>query len=166
MLQCSLEDSHQFFSINVSRKSQAHLRNLTCIHLMLSLLLKFYMVHEYFTMPFYPLFTKYLFHQRCNILSKFLLLELLSICQQYPHFLEIVTNVDSQTSPQTYWVRICIFKSPSPQVIYMHIKLWEALFRNIFWKNKENSSWLSCFDILTTPFLCLLTTLLSSLPGC
>ena len=69
------------------------------------------------------------------LLSKSLLLKLWSP-HQHHHFLEVVRNVESQTSPQTYWTRICSFKRLSPQVIHMHIKVWEVWFKNIFWKEK------------------------------
>lgn len=43
-------------------------------------------------------------------------------------------------------------------MIQTHVKIWEALSKNIFWKEKENSSWLSLFAYV------ILTTLLSCLP--
>lgn len=59
------------------------------------------MAYDNFAMLFYPLFTKYFFHQRSYLLSKFLLLELWSTYQQHRHFLEVGRSVESQTSPQT-----------------------------------------------------------------
>lgn len=115
------------------------------------------MVSDYLWMPFYPLFTKYYFFpQSSYLLSKFLLLELWST-HQHHHFLEVVRNVGSQTSSQTYWTRICIFKRLSPGDSYAYLSL-RSMIQKYFMKGKRTFQLVILICISCTDYFFFLPT--------